>query len=226
MASLHFYKYYLKYNGNVTDYDMVGLIDSIWNNHNSQQRTISIKKHWYSMSACWHPETNDETVRYFWVDKSLNNNPWTGNLGTDDRELVPGTLYQNASCLLIPNSHSLVVFEPQGAPSHNELSKYLEAFIKPTLDNDRLEIVLRPVSTDLTFNQINRNWEVKNISLEVNPDEFNPDLAFPNYDADPISRGVIEALTNMSNAATEGSAEQDTPTVGIKIKKKSSQRSY
>lgn len=220
MASLHFYKYYLRYNGNVTDYDFVDLIDNIWNNHTSQQRTINIKEHWYSMSAYWHPIQNDQTVRYFWIDKSFSNNPWTGNLGTDDRRLVQGTLYQNASCLLIPNSHTLVVYEPRNSPTSNELSRYLESFITATVETDQLDVVLRPVSSDLTFNQINRNCEIKSFIIDVNPDEFNPDLAFPNYNADPIFREVIAGLTSVANATRYASTGRDTPTVGLKVKKR------
>lgn len=220
MASLHFYKYYLRYNGTVTNYNMADLIDNIWLRHNSHQRTISIGNHWYSMSAYWRPEENDETVRYFWIDKSLNNNPWTGNLGTDNRVPVPGTLYQNASCVLIPGSHSLVIYEPQGSPSPNELSRYLERFIQPTLEEDSLDVVLRPVTSNLTFNQITRNYEIKSIDLEVNPDTFEPDLAFPNYNADPVSTGIIGGLMAMSNATRNGSDGNDTPTVSVKIKKR------
>lgn len=220
MASLHFYKYYLRYNGNVTDYDFVDLIDNIWNNHTPQQRTINIKDRWYSMSAYWHPVQNDQTVRYFWIDKSFTNNPWTGNLGTDDRKLVPGTLYQNASCLLIPNSHTLVVYEPQNSPTSNELSRYFESFITPTIETDTLDIVLRSVTSDLTFDQINRNCEVKSFTIDVNPDEFDPDLAFPNYGVNPISGEIIAGLTSVSNATRDASDGSDTPTVGIKIRKR------
>lgn len=58
MASIHFYRFYLKNNDEVTDFNFLRLIDDIWENHNSRQRTIKIDEYWYSMSAYSHPIEN------------------------------------------------------------------------------------------------------------------------------------------------------------------------
>lgn len=225
MASIHFYRSYLKYKNNVTNFDFVDLIDNIWNNHTARQRTLKIDKRWYSMSAYERPRENDQInhrIRFFWIDKSVDSNPWTGNLGTVNRTRVNGTLYQPATCLLVPDSHSLIVYQPQGSPSKSQIEKYLKSFIFPTIDDEDLSIILRSVTTDLTFNQLTELAEIKRITLTVNTGNFtNLGDIFDGFEElDDGSKRILESVLNIARNVGEISDDEEDPSLTIEIKKR------
>jgi hypothetical protein len=221
MASIHFYRYFLKNNGVVTDFHVEDLVDHIWNNCISRQRTLKMDEHWYSMSAYWRPNDNMD-LPYFWIDKSMSDNPWTGNLGTVNRERVSGTLYQPASCLLVPNSHTLIVYQPAGSPSQTQISNYLSSYIQATDDNDKLEMITKTVTTDLTFNQITNAFEIKELQLIVDPETFVVEEVFPAFDQlNSGARGILSGIQAAADAIKESSTSGEVPLFSSKIRKKS-----
>ncbi|CAJ2233926.1 hypothetical protein [Companilactobacillus paralimentarius] len=221
MASIHFYHYFLKYKEEVTDYHFEDLIDHI-NEKKGREKTVKINGHWLSMSAYWRPEgvNDDETLRYFWIDKSLTDNPYTGALGTSERSRVNGILYQPASCLLVPASQTLIIYQPSGSPSQNEIADYLFSFIKPTDSNDQMSILIKTISNNLTFQNLNKKFEIKKISLTVNPFKFNVKSSIPNIDEmDDSTKGILYGIQKASDALNEGKNKE--PLLEMTIKKRS-----
>lgn len=221
MASIHFYRIFLKVNDRVSNFDFTNLIDNIWYDYQPRQRTLKNDERWYSMSAYSHPM--DTNLRFFWIDKSMDSNPWTGNLGTTRRVRVGGTLYQPASCMLVPESHSLVVYQPSGSPSKNQIAEYLEAFIEPTNElEDDLSILIRPVTNDLKFEQLTNRADIKQITLSVDTSKFiNARNIFTNFDTlDENTQGIIRDVEDVSRRCRETSEEDQEPTATINIKKR------
>lgn len=207
MASLHFYRYYLGKNGKRTNYNLVSLIDYMWHNLNSEERTMKIGDHWDTMSVFYRPK-DDDAIRFFWIDKDISTNPSRGKVGTSNRKPVKGTLFNSSSCLLIPFYNLLIVFQPQGSPSSSEIAKYFMNYIKTKFGKNRFQLDILPIVSGLTFADIDKSYKVKNAYFTIDAGNIN------------LSGGsrLIDGITDISNYTDRKDKQHYVIKVDIKNK--------